>query len=150
PRDRDRHRTDVPAHRSHRGPFVYHLAAMPWRSSVARLAVGVAVAHGIACASARLPAPAYTGHPTDALQPVPYPPPAPHVEDVPPRPSDDVVWIDGEWTWQTRRWVWRPGRWVRPPAGARYAPWTTVRDEDGNLYAAAGTWRDARGAQIAE
>ena len=69
---------------------------------------------GVRFGSAKLPSPPYTSHPTDALQPVPYPPPAARVEDDPVRPTEEAVWIDGEWIWQTRRWVWRRGRWVRP------------------------------------
>jgi hypothetical protein len=123
------------------------MASWLWRTGLA-----IAVAAGVACASAKLPSPPYTSHPTDALQPVPYPPPAPRVENVPARPTGSaaVVWIDGEWIWQTRRWTWRRGRWVRPVPGARYAPWTSVRDENGNLFVAAGTWRDARGTVVAE
>jgi len=115
-----------------------------------RTALAIAVMAGFACGSAKLPSPPYSSHPTDALQPVPYPPPAARVEDVPVRPSEEAVWIDGEWIWQTRRWIWRRGRWVRPVPGARYAPWTSVRDEDGNLFVAAGAWRDARGRLVAE
>jgi hypothetical protein len=103
----------------------------------------------IACGAPRLPAPDYTGQPTTALVEVPYPPPPARVEAVPEPPSERAVWIDGEWIWK-RRWSWKAGRWVVPPPGARYAPWTTVRDRTGTLYFAAGTWRDERGADVAE
>jgi hypothetical protein len=123
------------------------MASWVWRTG---LAIALTVLTGLACGSAKLPSPPYTSHPTGALQPVPYPPPAPRVENVPARPSDDVVWIDGEWIWATRRWTWRRGRWMRPIAGARYAPWASVRDENGNLFVAAGSWRDARGTVVSE
>jgi hypothetical protein len=98
----------------------------------------------------RLPHPPYAGQPTSALETVGYPPPPARVEFVPPRPAPGAVWIDGEWAWQGRRWAWRIGRWVEPPPGARYSPWTVVRGDDGSTYYAAGAWRDARGAELAE
>jgi hypothetical protein len=103
-----------------------------------------------ACGSGRLPAPAYTQHPTRALSQVPYPPPPARVEYVPERPEGPVVWVDGEWTWQGRRWAWKPGRWVVPPERAAFAPWTAVRNPAGTLFAAEGAWRDARGLELPE
>jgi hypothetical protein len=79
-----------------------------------------------------------------------YPPPPARIEFVPPPPAKGAVWIDGEWVWQGRRWAWRIGRWVQPPPGARYSPWTVVRGDDGTTFYAAGTWRDDRGAELAE
>jgi WXXGXW repeat (2 copies) len=108
-----------------------------------------AIAAAVACGAPRLPGPPVTSQPTSALVEVPYPPPPARVESVPSRPHQpDVVWIDGEWTWQTRRWAWKPGRWVKPPADARFAPWVTVRDRLGTLYIAPGTWRDAKGIEV--
>jgi hypothetical protein len=104
----------------------------------------------LACGVPRLPAPPLARQPTEALIEVPYPPPPPRVETVPAAPRSTAVWIDGEWTWQTRRWAWRPGRWVLSPVEARFTPWTTVRDRLGTLYFAEGTWRDASGAAVAE
>lgn len=104
----------------------------------------------LACGQPKLPAPKYTQQPTAALSEVPYPPPPARAESVPKQPQGGTVWIDGEWLWQTRRWSWKPGRWVSPPAGARFAPWTTVRDRTGTLYMAAGAWRDAHGAEVTE
>ncbi len=80
---------------------------------------------------------------------VPYPPPPARVEYVPPRPSGDAVWIDGEWAWRGRRWAWRAGRWVVPPPNASFAPWTTVRDPLGTVHIAAGAWRDRDGNEVA-
>jgi hypothetical protein len=123
-------------------------AAMRGRLLVA-FVLGTAAA--VACGAPKLPAPAYTSQPTNALTEVPYPPPPARVEAIPPRPTDEsAVWIDGEWTWQTRRWAWKPGRWVKPPSGARFAPWTTVRDRIGTLYFAGGTWRDSKGSELPE
>lgn len=119
------------------------------RLVVVQAALGITIA--FACGPPRLPAPPYTRHPTSALEEVPYPPPPARVEAIPRRPKvERSVWIDGEWTWQTRRWVWKSGRWVKPPSGARFAPWTTVRDRIGTLYFAGGTWRDAASAEVAE
>lgn len=124
--------------------------AMRGRSIVA-MAIVLGTAAAFACGAPKLPAPPYTNHPTSALTEVPYPPPPARVEAVPPRPKDDdAVWLDGEWIWQTRRWAWKPGRWIKPPAGARFAPWTTVRDRIGTLYLASGTWRDADGGALDE
>jgi hypothetical protein len=111
--------------------------------------LAITVACAFACSSAKLPAPDYTGHPTSALVAVPYPPPPARVETVPKQPADSAVWIDGEWIWQ-RRWAWRAGRWVTPPPGARFAPWTTVRDRTGGLYFAEGRWRTADGSEVEE
>jgi hypothetical protein len=102
----------------------------------------------VACGHARLPRPPYVGHPTSALVEVPYPPPPSRVEFVPPQPQDGAVWIDGEWTWRGRRWAWRSGRWVTVPAGATFSPWTSVRNGDGTLYFAPGTWRNAKGEDM--
>jgi hypothetical protein len=102
----------------------------------------------LAACTARLPHPLYEAQPTAALESVGYPPPPARVEIVPARPSPRAVWIDGEWAWQGRRWAWRIGRWVEPPAGARYAPWTVVRGDDGSTYYAPGAWRDAKGGEL--
>ncbi|GAC1554362.1 MAG: hypothetical protein NVS3B10_15770 [Polyangiales bacterium] len=103
----------------------------------------------LACAAPRLPAPAYAGQPSDALQQADYPPPPARVEIIPTEPpSARAVWIDGEWTWQGRRWAWKQGRWVVPPAGARFSPWTSTRDKSGLFYVAEGKWRDAQGRDV--
>lgn len=107
--------------------------------------MSVALLLGVAaCGHAALPRPPYTAHPSEALVEVPYPPPPARVEFVPDKPKDGAVWIDGEWSWQGTRWAWKRGRWVVPPPGVAYAPWTTVRNGDGTLYIASGTWRDPR------
>ncbi|HVJ94841.1 MAG TPA: hypothetical protein VM580_33890, partial [Labilithrix sp.] len=94
--------------------------------------------------------PRYTSQPTTALRQVPYPPPPARVETVPPMPRPDALWVDGEWLWQARRWAWKQGRWVVPAPGARFAPWTTVRDAAGTLYFASGRWRDPWGQELPE
>jgi len=55
------------------------------------------------------------------------PPEPTRVEHLPPRPSEDAVWIDGRWSWAGRRWVWIPGSWEVPPGGGYYAPPAIVR-----------------------
>ena len=111
------------------------------------------------CGLSRLPHPRWVSQPTSALVEVPYPPPPGRVEFVPKQPSDQAVWIDGEWTWNGRRWAWRVGRWVVPPVDpvtlslrqpAAFSPWVTVRSGDGTLYIAEGTWRDVRGGDLPE
>jgi hypothetical protein len=97
-----------------------------------------------------LPHPAYVQQPTSALVEVRFPPPPPRVETIPPQPDNRAVWIDGEWAWRGHRWAWRVGRWVIPPEGARFSPWTFVRNESGTLYFASGAWRNARGEDVVE
>lgn len=113
------------------------------------IAIATAVALAFACGKS-VPTPKYTSHPTSALVQVPYPPPPARAEAVPEVENDDAVWIDGEWVWQTRRYAWRAGRWVVPPSGARFAPWTAVRDKSGTLYVANGVWRAADGSEVTE
>ena len=50
------------------------------------------------------------------------PPPEPRVIRVqPPRPSSDVVWVDGYWYPVGHRYTWHDGYWTRPPyEGARW------------------------------
>lgn len=103
-----------------------------------------------ACGPTKARSPSYTEQPTSALALVPFPPPPARAETVPRPPNDDAVWIDGEWVWQTRRWAWRKGRWVVPPSGAKFAPWTAVRDVSGNLYVATGVWRNSNGEEVNE
>jgi hypothetical protein len=118
----------------------------PRRAALAGVVL-VWLAAGTACTGS-LPRPLFVSHPTAALVKVPFPPPPARVEYVPEQPRDDAVWIDGEWAWEGRLWAWTYGRWVVPPAGARYSPWTTVRDRQATLYFASGTWRDAGGRAI--
>jgi hypothetical protein len=101
-----------------------------------------------ACA-ARLPHPAYTPQPTEALVEVALSPPPGRVEVVPARPAAAALWIDGEWAWRRQRWAWMPGRWVEPPAGATFSPWAFVRGPDGKLWWAPGVWRNATGSVVA-
>jgi hypothetical protein len=120
------------------------------RGSLVALLPALVLASVVACGEKRLPGPRLVGHPTSALVEVPYPPPPARIEAVPKAPTETAVWIDGEWMWQGKHWVWKAGRWVEPPRHAAFAPWTTVRDANGTLYFAAGTWRDATGAEVPE
>jgi len=77
---------------------------------------------------------------------VPFPPPPPRPEHLPPKPDDDAVWVDGEWDWDGTRYRWVRGSWVKPPAGAKVAPWSVVRrGDDGQLFYSPSTWYDASG-----
>jgi len=108
-------------------------------------AAAIAIA---ACGGSTVRRPRMVQQPASALFEVPYPPPPARVEVVPSAPRPDAVWIDGEWMWRGRRWGWQKGRWVVPPANAAFAPWTSVRNADGTLFMAQGSWRDAKGAEV--
>jgi len=108
----------------------------------------VLLGSAFAACSTRVPHPASTAQPTSALIEVDYPPPPARVEFVPKRPSSEAVWLNGSWQWTGHRWGWKPGGWVIPPEGAKYAQLTLVRRNDGRLFAAHGTWRDADGGEV--
>ena len=82
--------------------------------------------------------------------PVTFPPRTPPIEVVPPRPAEGgAVWVDGSWEWAGNRYGWRYGTWLVPPPGARHAAWALVRRaEDGQLFFAPSTWKDAKGATV--
>lgn len=111
----------------------------------------LAVFPGLVCLACgpSLRSPPYAAQPASALVRVGFPPPPARVERVPPSPRDDAVWIDGEWAWQGRGWSWQLGRWVVPPAGGRFSPWTATWGDQGAVYYASGTWRDANGDAMA-
>lgn len=82
---------------------------------------------------------------------VPFAPRTPPIEYVPPSPVEGAVWVNGTWQWYGERYAWSPGTWTIPPAGARRAEWATVRrSEDGQLFFATSTWKDAAGEPIEE
>jgi hypothetical protein len=107
-------------------------------------AVSLVVALGCGSSLPRLPA---ATQPDDAFVDVPYPPPAAHVEQLPPKPSARAVWVDGQWVWNGG-WVWTPGAWVAVPGNARFAPWALRRTTDGQLQFAAAAWRDPTGREL--
>jgi hypothetical protein len=113
-------------------------------ASILVVALGVKLA---ACGS-RIPQPPTTAQPSSALVEVDYPPPPARVEMVPKQPSDDAVWVNGEWLWSGRRWSWRAGMWAVSPKNAAYARRILVRRGDGKLFYAPGTWRDAEGREV--
>ena len=71
---------------------------------------------------------------------IPFPPPPPKVEEIPARPSEKHLWIDGQWVWETRRWVWKPGGWTVVPQDASYAAWKVERLHNGALVYHPGHW----------
>ncbi|HKQ69639.1 MAG TPA: YXWGXW repeat-containing protein [Polyangiaceae bacterium] len=101
----------------------------------------------LACGSS-IPAPRYAQQPTSALVEVDYPAPPARVEFVPARPTSTAVWVRGEWQWQGRRWAWKPGAWIEAPENASYAAWVEVRNREGKLFYASGTWRNAQGEEV--
>jgi hypothetical protein len=103
---------------------------------------------GVAACGHGIPQPPVTSQPTSALVEVDFPPPPARVEFVPERPSDDAIWVNGEWLWQGRRWSWRAGMWVVSPKNAAYARRVLVRRADGKLFFAPGVWRDVEGREV--
>jgi len=95
-----------------------------------------------ACKGPTVPTPPTRDHASAASEAtcIPFPPPAPKIEEVPARPSDRHRWIDGQWTWETRRWVWKPGGWTVAPEDAFYAPWRIDRLANGALAYYPGHW----------
>lgn len=103
------------------------------------------------CGRGNVPLPRHVQVRAADYVPVPYPPRAPPVEIVPPRPASPpgVVWADGAWEWDGERFRWTPGSWVAPPSGATRARWVIVRrPEDGQLFFAPSSWRDDKGNPI--
>lgn len=84
--------------------------------------------------------------PQEATNPVPVPfvPPAAHVDIVgdPPPGMKQPVWVDGQWIWRGRRWVWEAGEWVELDPKKVYAKPIVVRRSDGQLVWFEGTFRD--------
>lgn len=99
------------------------------------------------CASS-LPRPVPANHVPADFTEVPYPPPPAKVQVVPKAPSEEAVWVNGEWFWRGNGWSWEDGGWVIPPHGARFAPWTTRWKLDGVLLFAPGTWVLPNGQRI--
>jgi hypothetical protein len=109
------------------------------RASIALAAVAALFGACPACGSS-LPHPSEATQPDTAFERVPYPPPAAHVETIPPRPHAGAVWIDGGWLWQGRRWVWQAGGWVDAPSKVT---------ADGRLMFAPAIWRAPDGREMA-
>jgi hypothetical protein len=60
-----------------------------------------------------------------ALDAIEHAPPPEITERIPPKPSDDVVWLKGYWEWNEGRgdegdWEWVGGTWRRPPPGRHW------------------------------
>jgi hypothetical protein len=103
-----------------------------------------------ACGGVSLPRPERTQVLASDYVAVPFAPRPPPVEIVPPAPRNDAVWVDGTWAWSTDRYRWTPGAWVLPPAGAKRTSWVVVRRDDGQLFFAGSSWKDATGAAVPE
>ena len=107
-----------------------------------------AVAGALSACGGSFPRPPMVAPPVSAYEEVPYPPPAARAEVVPPKPDGAVVWLDGQWDWTGSSWRWSHGGWIVPVTGARYQPWTSARRNDGRLFFARATWRDANGKPL--
>jgi hypothetical protein len=103
----------------------------------------------LAACSTSTPRPPFAPVAAEDYIAVPFQPPTPPPEYLPPRPHKDAVWINGTWEWRTRRYLWRYGSWVVLPRGASYAPWTVVRrKDDGQIFFAPSSFRDADGKKL--
>jgi hypothetical protein len=91
----------------------------------------------VACSSATAEAPRGAHPASDAVK-VPYPPPPAKVEELPPRPGRQCVWVDGYWEF-TDRWEWQAGEWVVAPPRCRLAP-VELRRTGGQLWHARPRW----------
>lgn len=57
--------------------------------------------------------------------------------------------MDGSWEYVGERYGWKAGTWVVVPNGLRRARWLLVRRaEDGQLFFAPSTWKDASGNTV--
>jgi hypothetical protein len=110
----------------------------------------IAILASTAGCGGALPEPAQIQQHERAYETVPYPPPAAFVELVPEATSNELVWVDGYWTWQGTRYLWVRGGWVKPPEGARYARWKVSFHSDGTIWMAPSAWYDARGHRMAD
>lgn len=105
----------------------------------------------VGCGAGALPRPLRAQVRAEDYVPVPFAPRPPPVEIVPPRPPGPqaLVWADGGWEWDGERFRWLPGAWVAPPADAKRVLWVLVRrPDDGQLFFAPSSWRDASGKAI--
>lgn len=81
---------------------------------------------------------------------VPYPPPAAHIQLIPPRPDEAAVWLDGSWSWTGTAYLWTDGKWTEPTPGWRFAPAKTIRVPEGHLVHCAARWHDPAAPPEAE
>lgn len=75
------------------------------------------------------------------LQIITIAPPSPINENVPPKPSGDVIWISGYWSWleNQNEFTWICGVWRKPPIGHHWISGTWVQNTDGWIWAR-GFW----------
>jgi hypothetical protein len=111
---------------------------------------GLGVVSGTAAAAlngcgSSLPMAPSIAQPENAFIDVPFPPPPPRVEFVPPKPKSSATWVDGAWTREGTRWRWKRGGWFDVPPGVFYSQWETKRPDGTRLLFAAPAWRDAKG-----
>lgn len=76
-------------------------------------------------------------------------PPPVKVQVIPPAPSDDCQWADGEWVWRASEWRWEEGRWLSPSQNCYFADavfvWLPARTApSGVLYYTHSQWYDLR------
>lgn len=115
------------------------------RIATATMAVPLAC---VACGGS-VPRPTLAAVAVEDYVQVPAPPGPARVEELPPSPRKDAVWVDGQWSFTGAGYRWEHGAWVVPPPGARFAPAVVVRREkDDALFFARASWKDASGRTI--
>lgn len=69
-------------------------------------------------------------------------PPAPVMENQPPRPNSSAVWVPGYWSYANgMSYVWVPGRWeIPPPGSSSFQPPYWMQQGNGHVYVR-GYWR---------
>jgi hypothetical protein len=126
-----------------------HNRPNPTPRTLARLGWMTFAAASAACGGGSLPRPEATQVLQTDYVVVPFAPRPPRVEIVPARPSSEAVWVDGSWSWEGDRYRWEPGAWVHAPPGGRHARWVVVRrTEDGQLFFAPSSWKNAKGEPL--
>ncbi len=60
-------------------------------------------------------------------------PPAEKVQNIPPKPTEDSVWVSGYWTWipETNEFKWLCGVWRRPPPNHEWVSGSWIKNEEG-------------------
>lgn len=67
-------------------------------------------------------------------------PPVPLVEEIPPPPFEEAVWVYGYWAWSGSSYYWVDGRYVQPPrVGVIWYPGGYIYGRRGYIYVR-GRW----------
>src|SRR5216684_3823942 len=66
-------------------------------------------------------------------------PPEPFFERPPP-PSNNHVWMEGEWEWKGNHYDHKPGHWAVPPRDQIWVKGEWIQNPDGSSYWQPGYW----------